>query len=161
MQDSFTESLTLRLVGEVHSLFFLASQIQKEHSMDDLLNFLMLLLIIVLFFIVQDHGWTLSNASVDCSLFFKDYIHLVEQRNIKLTKLIVWTLTARNNQINSHPVIATHIVIFLSNQFQLPFLFPLRTMIFLHWPMLVDLSLNLETAVTMSLREVSLLHVNM
>ena len=89
MQDSFRASLTLRLVVEVHSLFFLASQIQKEHSMDDLLNSLMLLLIIVLFFIVQDHGSTLSNASVDCSLFYKDSIHLVEQRNIKLTKLIV------------------------------------------------------------------------
>ena len=48
LQDSFRESLTLRLVVEVHSLLFLASQIQKEHSMDDLLKFLMLLLIRVL-----------------------------------------------------------------------------------------------------------------
>ena len=48
MQSSFRESLTLRLVVEVHSLLFLASQIQKEHSMDDLLKFLMLLLIRVL-----------------------------------------------------------------------------------------------------------------
>ena len=38
LQDSFRESLTLRLVVEVHSLLFLASQIQKEHSMDDLLK---------------------------------------------------------------------------------------------------------------------------
>ena len=45
LQDSFRESLTLRLVVEVHSLLFLASQIQKEHSMDDLLKFLMLFLI--------------------------------------------------------------------------------------------------------------------
>ena len=42
LQDSFKETLTLRLVVEVHSLLFLASQIQKEHSMDDLLKFLML-----------------------------------------------------------------------------------------------------------------------
>ena len=48
LQDSFRESLTLRLVVEVHSLFFLASQIQKEHSMDDLLKFLMLFLIRIL-----------------------------------------------------------------------------------------------------------------
>ena len=48
LQDSFRESLTLRLVVEVHSLLFLASQIQKEHSMDDLLKFLMLFLMRVL-----------------------------------------------------------------------------------------------------------------
>ena len=46
--ETFRESLTLRLVVEVHSLLFLASQIQKEHSMDDLLKFLMLFLIRVL-----------------------------------------------------------------------------------------------------------------
>ena len=45
LQVSFRESLTLRLVVRVHSLLFLASQIQKEHSMEDLLNFLMLFLI--------------------------------------------------------------------------------------------------------------------
>ena len=48
MQDSFRESLTLRLVVEVHSLLFLASQMQTEHSMDELLKFLMLFLIRVL-----------------------------------------------------------------------------------------------------------------
>ena len=42
------DSLTLRLVVEVHYLLFLASQIQKEHSMDDLLKFLMLFLIRIL-----------------------------------------------------------------------------------------------------------------
>ena len=42
------ESFTSRLVVEVHSLLSLASQIQKEHSMDDLLKFLMLFLIRVL-----------------------------------------------------------------------------------------------------------------
>ena len=48
LQVSFRESLTLSLVVGVHSLLFLASQIQKGHSMEDLLNFLMLLLIRVL-----------------------------------------------------------------------------------------------------------------
>ena len=48
LQDSFRESLNLRLVVEVHSLLFLASQIQKEPSMDDLPKFLMLFLIRVL-----------------------------------------------------------------------------------------------------------------
>ena len=48
LQVSFRGSLNLSLVVEVHSLTFLASQIQKEHLMEDLLNFLMLFLIIVL-----------------------------------------------------------------------------------------------------------------
>ena len=48
LQDTFRESLSLRLVVEVYSLLFLASQIQKEHSTDDLLKFLMLFLIKVL-----------------------------------------------------------------------------------------------------------------
>ena len=41
LQDSFRETLTLRLVVEV-------KKIQKEHSMDDLLKFFMLFLIRVL-----------------------------------------------------------------------------------------------------------------
>ena len=48
LQDSFRESLTLRLVEEVHLLLFLASQIQKEHSMDGLLKFLMFLISVLL-----------------------------------------------------------------------------------------------------------------
>ena len=48
LQDLFRESLTLRLLVEVHSLLFMASLIQKEQSMDDLLKFLMLFLIRVL-----------------------------------------------------------------------------------------------------------------
>ena len=48
LQVSFRESLTLSLVRGVHSLLFLASQIQNKHSMEDLLNFLMLFLIRVL-----------------------------------------------------------------------------------------------------------------
>ena len=48
LQVSFTESLTLSLVVGVHSLLTMASQIQKEHSMEDLLNVLMLFLIRIL-----------------------------------------------------------------------------------------------------------------
>ena len=48
LQVSFRESLTLSSVVGVHSLLFLASQIQKQDSMEDLLNFLMLFLIRVL-----------------------------------------------------------------------------------------------------------------
>ena len=46
LQVSFEESLSLQLVAEgVHSLLLLASQIQKEHSIEDLLNFLIVFLI--------------------------------------------------------------------------------------------------------------------
>ena len=48
LQVSFRKSLTLSLVVGAYSLLFLASQIQKEHSIEDLLNFLMLFLIRVL-----------------------------------------------------------------------------------------------------------------
>ena len=48
LQDSFRGFLTLRLVVEVHSLLFLASQTQKEHSMDDLLKFLLFLITVLL-----------------------------------------------------------------------------------------------------------------
>ena len=51
-------------------------------------------------FIVQDHGWTLLNGYLDCSLFYKDSLHLVEQGNVKLAKSIVSMLTGQNNQIN-------------------------------------------------------------
>ena len=41
LQVSFEGSLSLQLAAEgVQSLLFLASQIQKEHSIEDLLNFL-------------------------------------------------------------------------------------------------------------------------
>ena len=42
------ESLSLQLAAGVHSLLFLASQIQKEHSIEDLLNFLIVFLISLL-----------------------------------------------------------------------------------------------------------------
>ena len=45
-------------------------------------------------FIVQDHEWTLLNGFLDCSLFYKDSLHLVQQGNVKLAKSIVSTLTA-------------------------------------------------------------------
>ena len=51
-------------------------------------------------FIVQDHGWTLPSGCLDCSLFYKDSLYLVEQGNVKLAKSIVSTLTTQNNQIN-------------------------------------------------------------
>ena len=30
-------------------------------------------------FIFQDHGWTLANGSLDCSLFYKDLLHLLNK----------------------------------------------------------------------------------
>ena len=45
---SFEELLSLQLAAGVHSLLFLASQIQKEHSIEDLLNFLIVFLISLL-----------------------------------------------------------------------------------------------------------------
>ena len=108
-------------------------------------------------FIVQDHGWILSNGPFDCFPFYEDSLHLVKKGNVKLAKSIVSTVTAQNNLINSRSKIVTHyIVMFLNNPFQLLFLFPLWRMIFLHWPVFVSLPLNLETVVTMSLLEVSL-----
>ena len=72
LQDSFRESLTLRLVVEVHSLLFLASQIQKEHSMDDLLKFFMLLLIRVLLkpsFFMRQHKIDLEQYPLALPLY--------------------------------------------------------------------------------------------
>ena len=92
-------------------------------------------------FTFHNHEWTLPIGSLDFSLFYKDSLYLSEQGNVKLAKSIMSTLTARNDQ---------------NNLLQLLFLFPLRLMIFLHWPMFVDLSLYLETLVTMPLLEVSL-----
>ena len=43
-------------------------------------------------FILQDHGWTFTNGSLDCSLFYKDLLHLIEQGNIKLAKSITLTI---------------------------------------------------------------------
>ena len=46
LQVSFEESLSLS--AGVHSLLFLASQIEREHSIEDLLNFLIVFLISLL-----------------------------------------------------------------------------------------------------------------
>ena len=70
--ETFRESLTLRLVVEVHSLLFLASQIQKEHSMDDLLKFFMLLLIRVLLkpsFFMRQHKIDLEQYPLALPLY--------------------------------------------------------------------------------------------
>ena len=49
LQVSFEELLSLQLaVGGVQSLLFLASQIRKEHSIEDLLNFLIVFLMSLL-----------------------------------------------------------------------------------------------------------------
>ena len=39
--------------------------------------------------IVHEHGWILTNETLDCSLFYKDSLHFVEQGNGKLAKSIV------------------------------------------------------------------------
>ena len=51
-------------------------------------------------FIFQDHEWTFANGSLDCSLFYKDLLHLIEKGNNKLTKSITLTITSRYNYIN-------------------------------------------------------------
>ena len=51
-------------------------------------------------FIFQDHGWTFANGSLDCSLFYKDLLHLIEQGNIKLAKSITLTITSRYKDSN-------------------------------------------------------------
>ena len=51
-------------------------------------------------FIFQDHGWTFANGSLDCSLFYKDLLHLIEQGNVKLAKSITLTITSRCNHTN-------------------------------------------------------------
>ena len=51
-------------------------------------------------FIFQDHGWTFANGSLDCSLFYQDLLHLIEQGNIKLAKSITLTITSRYKDIN-------------------------------------------------------------
>ena len=51
-------------------------------------------------FIVQDHGWTFANDSLDCSLFYKDLLHLIEQGNIKLAKSITLTINSGYKDIN-------------------------------------------------------------
>ena len=51
-------------------------------------------------FIFQDHGWTFANGSLDCSLFYKDMLRLIEKGNVKLAKSIALSITSRYNQMN-------------------------------------------------------------
>ena len=51
-------------------------------------------------FIFQDHGWTFASGSLDCSLLYKDLLHLIEQGNVKLAKSITLTITSQYNHIN-------------------------------------------------------------
>ena len=84
-------------------------------------------------FIVKDYGWTLSNGSFDCSLFYKDFLHFVEQGNVKLAKSIVSTLTAQNNQVNFLFKSRDTLYSDVSKQpIPATIFFPLRGMIFLH-----------------------------
>ena len=76
-------------------------------------------------FIFQDHGWNFANSSLDCSLFYKDLLHLSEQGNVKLTKPISLTISSRYNHINLLlvPIATRHIVILPDKKFNLLFLF--------------------------------------
>ena len=49
-------------------------------------------------FIVQDHGWTLANSSLNYFFFYKGLLHLIEQGNAKLAKEI--TLTSHHSRLN-------------------------------------------------------------
>ena len=48
-------------------------------------------------FIDQSNGWTLPNGDLDPSLFFKDSLHLIEEGNVKLAKLIISSIALTNN----------------------------------------------------------------
>ena len=51
-------------------------------------------------FIFQDHGWTFAIGSLDCSLFFKDLLHLIKQSNIKHARSITLTINSPYKDIN-------------------------------------------------------------
>ena len=72
-----------------------------------------------------DHGWNFANSSLDCSLFYKDLLHLSKQGNVKLTKPISLTISSRYNHINLLlvPIATRHIVILPDKKFNLLFLF--------------------------------------
>ena len=50
--------------------------------------------------IFQDRGWTLNNDFLDCSLFYKDLLHLIKKGNVKLVKSITLTVTSQHDHIN-------------------------------------------------------------
>ena len=45
-------------------------------------------------FIFQNQGWTFANGSLDCSLSYKDLLHLIKQGDIKLAKSVTLTITS-------------------------------------------------------------------
>ena len=50
------------------------------------------------YYIEQSNGWTLSNGDLDPSLFFRVSLHLIEEGNVKLAKLIINSITLTNNR---------------------------------------------------------------
>ena len=48
-------------------------------------------------FVDQSNGWTLPNDDLKPSLFFRDSLHLTEEWNVKLAKLIIKSVALRNN----------------------------------------------------------------
>ena len=43
-------------------------------------------------FMRQDPDWTLSNNSLNMELYYKDHLHVIENGNMKFSKLIIKTL---------------------------------------------------------------------
>ena len=48
-------------------------------------------------FINQSNGWTLPNDDLSLSLIFRDSVHLIEEGNVVLAKLIIDSITLTNN----------------------------------------------------------------
>ena len=59
-------------------------------------------------FIFQDYGWTFTNGSLNCSLFYKDLLQLIEQGNVKLAMSIPLTISSRHNHSNVN-VVSVHL----------------------------------------------------
>ena len=74
-------------------------------------------------FIFQGHGWTFANSPLDCSLFYEDLLHLIEQGNIKLAKSIPLTITSPYKDINLLLIATCHIKILPGKKFNLLFPF--------------------------------------
>ena len=45
----------------------------------------------------QNNGWALPNADLGPSLLFRDYLHLIEEGNVKHAKLIINSIALTNN----------------------------------------------------------------
>ena len=48
-------------------------------------------------FIDQSNGWTLPSDNLDSCLFFRDSLHLIEEGNVKLAKLIINSVALTTN----------------------------------------------------------------